>query len=117
VFGCLLVFFIQWHFLGDLRSAIIVSANIPFAPFFAIILLVIRGEDANLLSLGAVDFGIIVDSAVILVENIFRNFQAKRSERRSLLDSLIQGWNRNDIPPQEPIDLADVLRISAPAPK
>jgi heavy metal efflux system protein len=91
VFGCLLVFFIQWLFLGDLRSAIIVSANIPFALFFAIILLVIRGEDANLLSLGAVDFGIIVDSAVILVENIFRNFQAKKSERRSLLDNLIQG--------------------------
>jgi heavy metal efflux system protein len=91
VFGCVLVFFIQWLFLGDLRSAIIVSANIPFALFFAIILLVIRGEDANLLSLGAVDFGIIVDSAVILVENIFRNFQAKKSERRALLDSLIQG--------------------------
>ena len=91
VFGCVLVFFIQWLFLGDLRSAIIVSANIPFALFFAIILLVIRGEDANLLSLGAVDFGIIVDSAVILVENIFRNFQAKKSERRSLLDNLIQG--------------------------
>ncbi|MGA7384617.1 MAG: CusA/CzcA family heavy metal efflux RND transporter [Methylocella sp.] len=91
VFGCILVFFIQWLFLGDLRSAIIVSANIPFALFFAIILLVLRGEDANLLSLGAVDFGIIVDSAVILVENIFRNFQAKRSERRSLLDNLIQG--------------------------
>jgi heavy metal efflux system protein len=91
VFGCILVFFIQWLFLGDLRSAIIVSANIPFALFFAIILLVIRGEDANLLSLGAVDFGIIVDSAVILIENIFRNFQAKRSERRSLLDNLIQG--------------------------
>jgi cobalt-zinc-cadmium resistance protein CzcA len=71
-----------------LRSAIIVSANIPFALFFAIILLVIRGEDANLLSPGAVDFGIIVDSAVILVENIFRNFQAKRPERRSLLDNL-----------------------------
>jgi hypothetical protein len=46
---------IQWLFLGDLRSAIIVSANIPFALFFAIVLLVIRGEDANLLSLGAVD--------------------------------------------------------------
>jgi heavy metal efflux system protein len=91
VFGCILVFFIQWLFLGDLRSAIIVSANIPFALFFAIILLVIRGEDANLLSLGAVDFGIIVDSAVILVENIFRNFQARKSQRRALLDSLIQG--------------------------
>ena len=91
VFGCILVFFIQWLFLGDLRSAIIVSANIPFALFFAIILLVLRAEDANLLSLGAVDFGIIVNSAVILVENIFRNFQAKKAARRALLDSLIQG--------------------------
>jgi cobalt-zinc-cadmium resistance protein CzcA len=91
-FGCLLVFIIQWLFLGDLRSAIVVSANIPFALFFAIILLVLRGEDANLLSLGAVDFGIIVDSAVILVENTFRNFQAKKSEKRSLLESLMQGY-------------------------
>ena len=75
IFGCLLVFLIQWIFLGDLRSAIIVGVNIPFALFFSIIILVLRGEDANLLSVGAVDFGIIVDSAVILVENIFRNFR------------------------------------------
>ena len=73
IFGCVLVFLIQWIFLGDLRSAIIVSANIPFALFFSIIILVLLGDSANLLSLGAVDFGIIVDSAVILVENIFRN--------------------------------------------
>jgi cobalt-zinc-cadmium resistance protein CzcA len=83
VFGCLLVFLIQWIFLGDLRSAIIVGVNIPFALFFSIIILVLRGEDANLLSLGAVDFGIIVDSAVIVVENIFRVFQAR--EREELL--------------------------------
>ena len=83
IFGCLLVFLIQWVFLGDLRSAIIVGVNIPFALFFSIIILVIRGEDANLLSLGAVDFGIIVDSAVIVVENIFRVFQAR--EREELL--------------------------------
>ena len=83
VFGCLLVFMIQWIFLGDLRSAIIVGVNIPFALFFSIIILVLRGEDANLLSLGAVDFGIIVDSAVIVVENIFRVFQAQ--EREELL--------------------------------
>ncbi len=83
VFGCLLVFLIQWIFLGDFRSAIIVGVNIPFALFFSIIILVLRGEDANLLSLGAVDFGIIVDSAVIVVENIFRVFQAK--EREELL--------------------------------
>ena len=61
VFGCLLIFFIQWIFLGDMRSAIIVGANIPFALFFSIMILVLRGEDANLLSVGAIDFGIIVD--------------------------------------------------------
>src|SRR6516225_6085736 len=60
IFGCLLVFLIQWTFLGDLRSAIIVGVNIPFALFFSIIILVLLGEDANLLSVGAVDFGIIV---------------------------------------------------------
>ena len=85
IFGCLLVFLIQWIFLGNLRSAIIVGLNIPFALFFATILLVILGESANLLSVGAVDFGIIVDSAVILVENIFRNFQRDPEERQGLL--------------------------------
>ena len=91
IFGCLLIFLIQWLFLGDLRSAVIVGLNIPFALFFAIILLVIHGESANLLSLGAVDFGIIVDSAVILVENIFRNMQRPAAERRTLLQRLANG--------------------------
>ena len=89
--GCLLIFFIQWLFLGDLRSAIIVGANIPFALFFSIIMLVLLNEDANLLSVGAIDFGIIVDSAVIVVENIYRNFQAKPEERQSLLEHLAEG--------------------------
>ena len=92
VFGCLLVFLIQWIFLGDLRSAIIVGANIPFALFFAIIILVLRGEDANLLSLGAVDFGIIVNSAVIMMENIYRNFQSTSEHRQSLLGRLAEGY-------------------------
>ncbi len=92
VFGCLLIFLIQWVFLGDLRSAIIVGLNIPFALIFAVILLVVRGESANLLSLGAVDFGIIVDSAVILVENIFCNFQKPEEERRGLLQRLARGF-------------------------
>jgi len=90
--GILLVFLIQWIFLGDLRSAIIVGINIPFALFFAIMLLVMRGESANLLSIGAVDFGIIVDSAVILVENIFRNFQRPKEERQGLLARLTDGF-------------------------
>jgi heavy metal efflux system protein len=91
IFGCLLVFFIQWIFLGNLRSAIIVGVNIPFALFFAVIIMVLMGQDANLLSVGAVDFGIIVDSAVILVENIFRNFQAPEGARQSLLQQLAEG--------------------------
>src|ERR1700689_2274917 len=88
IFGCVLVFLIQWLFLGDLRSAIIVGINIPFALFFSIIILVLRGEDANLLSVGAVDFGIIVDAAVILVENVYRNFQAAPEEKQRLLQQL-----------------------------
>jgi len=96
IFGCLLVFFIQWIFLGDLRSAIIVGVNIPFALFFSVIMLVLLGEDANLLSVGAVDFGIIVDSAVIVVENLFRNFQSARQEQRTLLENLAEGHYGSD---------------------
>jgi cobalt-zinc-cadmium resistance protein CzcA len=96
LFGCLLVFLIQWIFLGNLRSAIIVGINIPFALLFAIMLLVVQGESANLLSVGAVDFGIIVDSAVILVENIFRNFQRPREERQALLARLTDGFYGSD---------------------
>jgi heavy metal efflux system protein len=90
IVGCVLVFLIQWIFLGNLRSAIIVGVNIPFALFFAVIIMVMMGQDANLLSVGAVDFGIIVDSAVILIENIFRNFQSP-TERQSLLQQLAEG--------------------------
>ncbi len=97
VVGCSLIFLLQWIFLGDLRSALIVAINIPFALFFSLIIIVLRGEDANLLSLGAVDFGIVVNSAVILVENIFRVFQAR--EREALLESagsLANGGNRDE---------------------
>ena len=90
IFGCLLVFLIQWIFLGNLRSAIIVGVNIPFALFFSIIILVLQGQDANLLSIGAVDFGIIIDSAVILVENIFRNLQGMPSLQAQMVQSSSQ---------------------------
>ncbi len=97
VIGCLLVFLIQWIFLGNLRSAIIVGANIPFALLFSVIILYLMGESANLLSVGAVDFGIIVDSCVILVENMFRNFQMNDEDQREFLRSHVparpaQGW-------------------------
>lgn len=96
IFGCLLVFLIQWVFLGDLRSAVIVGINIPFALFFSIILLVLQGEDANLLSVGAVDFGIIIDAAVILVENIFRNLQAPAHRQTEMIEDLHEGTYGDD---------------------
>jgi heavy metal efflux system protein len=114
-FGCLLIFFIQWVFLGDLRSAIIVGANIPFALFFSIIILVLRNEDANLLSVGAIDFGIIVDSAVILVENIYRSFQAGPQERQRLLRQLADGqWGADPTGATDPLSAptwTDRLRL------
>jgi heavy metal efflux system protein len=73
LFGVALIFLIQWVFLGDLRCALIVAATIPVALFLAVMITVMRGESANLLSVGAIDLGIIVDGTVIMVENIFRH--------------------------------------------
>ena len=76
--GMLLIFVIQWLFLGNLRSAVIVAVTIPFALSFAVLILIAQGESANLLSVGALDFGLIVDATVIMVENIYRRL-AERS--------------------------------------
>lgn len=73
LFGVALIFLIQWLFLGNLRCALIVAATIPVALFLAVIITVLRGESANLLSIGAIDLGIIVDATVIMVENVFRH--------------------------------------------
>ncbi len=97
IVGCLLVFLIQWIFLGNLRSAIIVGANIPVALLFSMTILRLTGESANLLSIGAVDFGIIVDSAVILVENVFRNLQMSEKDQEALREGSYvpraRGWS------------------------
>ncbi|MFO0943085.1 MAG: efflux RND transporter permease subunit [Pirellulales bacterium] len=70
--GLILVTTILLVFLGNVRTAIIVAINIPLALMFAFGALMLRGKSANLLSIGAVDFGIIVDSTVIMVEHIYR---------------------------------------------
>jgi cobalt-zinc-cadmium resistance protein CzcA len=76
--GVLLILVIQWLFLGDLRGAAVIAATIPFAFFFAVLMMLARGESANLLSLGALDFGLLVDATVIMVENIFRHLHLAR---------------------------------------
>jgi cobalt-zinc-cadmium resistance protein CzcA len=79
--GIVLIFLVQWIFLGNLRSAVVVALTIPFALFFAIIIMLVRGESANLLSVGAIDFGLIVDATVIMMENIYRHLAQKPEER------------------------------------
>ncbi len=71
--GIALIFMLQWLFLGNVRSAVIVAMTIPLALSFAIGLMVLRGESANLLSVGAIDFGLVVDATVVMVENIVRH--------------------------------------------
>src|SRR5246500_4872260 len=75
-FGILLIFAWQWGFLGNLRSRVGGATPLPFALFFAVGILVLRGESANLLSVGAIDFGLIVDATVIMVESIYRRLSA-----------------------------------------
>ncbi len=74
--GIALVVAILFMFVNNIRTAVIVAINIPLALLFAFTVLYVRGKSANLLSIGAVDFGIIVDSSVIMVENIYRNLAA-----------------------------------------
>src|SRR5207244_8565013 len=77
--GAGLVIVLLSLFLGNLRAALIVALTIPLSLLFAFIFMDLSGIPANLLSLGAIDFGIIVDGAVIMAENIMRHLAEKRS--------------------------------------
>ncbi|HET9986361.1 MAG TPA: CusA/CzcA family heavy metal efflux RND transporter [Longimicrobiales bacterium] len=79
--GILLVVVVLIFFLFDVRSGLIVAATIPFSLLFAFIFLDLRHIPANLLSIGAIDFGIIVDGAVVMVENIHRQLAARHGTR------------------------------------
>jgi cobalt-zinc-cadmium resistance protein CzcA len=87
--GILLVVLVLFFFLGNIRSALVVAITIPFSLFFASILLDLSHIPANLLSLGALDFGMIVDGAVVMVENIVRRLE-KQHESRGSVDETIR---------------------------
>jgi len=76
--GMLLVIVILIFFLYDVRAGLIVAITIPLALLFAFICLDLQGASANLLSIGAIDFGILVDAAVVMVENIFRQIAERK---------------------------------------
>ena len=78
--GIFLVVIILFLFLGNIRGAVIVALTMPFALLFAAICLDLRGIPANLLSLGALDFGMVVDGSVVMIENIVRHLSHGRRE-------------------------------------
>lgn len=79
--GMALVGLIMIAFLGDLRAALIVTLSVPLSLLLTFIVMVLRGDSANLISVGAIDFGIIVDASVIMVENIHRRLAQNRPDR------------------------------------
>ena len=96
LFGCLIVFLIVVLLLGNLRSALVIASLIPLSLLFTISMMYVFGIDANLMSLGALDFGIIIDGAVIIVEFIVIQLtinkkkieSSENSERQSIMDSV-----------------------------
>ena len=81
--GIILVVIILLLFLGNVRGAIIVALTIPFSLLFAATCLKMKGIPANLLSLGALDFGMVVDGAVVMVENIVRHLSSRETDNRT----------------------------------
>jgi len=90
--GIALVLFVLFLFLGmgNWRSALVVALAVPVALLGAFMLLDLRGIPANLISLGAIDFGIIVDSAVVVIENILRILEQRKGQIRSLRSVIIE---------------------------
>jgi cobalt-zinc-cadmium resistance protein CzcA len=86
--GMILVVIVLFVFLGNVRGAIVVSFTIPFALLFAAICLDVRHISANLLSLGALDFGMVVDGAVVMIENISRHLNRPEEDLRTPLEKI-----------------------------
>ncbi|MBV8201290.1 MAG: efflux RND transporter permease subunit, partial [Acidobacteria bacterium] len=82
--GMVLVTLVLILFLANLRAALLTALNIPLALLVAFIGMVVTGTPANLISLGAVDFGIVIDSTVIMMENVFRQLRRRDDDRRTI---------------------------------
>src|ERR1700736_3900462 len=104
--GVLLVTLVLFLFLGNVRSALIVTITIPFALLFAAILLDISHIPANLLSLGALDFGMVVDGSVVMIENILRHTSFGNT-KKSFMD--IVGTAAHEV--QRPVFFARIIII------
>jgi cobalt-zinc-cadmium resistance protein CzcA len=88
--GLVLLVLILFLGLGNWRSALVVAMAVPFALLGAFLLLDMRGIPANLISMGAIDFGIIVDSAVVVIENLLRIMEERKGKTRSLVSTIVE---------------------------
>lgn len=88
--GLLLVTLILLLMLGDLRITLIAAATIPFAVVFAFSMMALTGHSANLISIGAIDFGILVDASIVVLENVFRRL-SRREEGAPPAAAIVQG--------------------------
>jgi len=107
--GMILVVIILFIFLGNVRGAIIVALTIPFSLLFASICLDLRHISANLLSLGALDFGMVVDGAVVMVENIVRHLNRRDAGPRTIVEQVRTAANEV----QRPVFYAIAIIITA----
>ncbi|TAM04209.1 MAG: efflux RND transporter permease subunit, partial [Rhodanobacter sp.] len=96
--GMLLVIAVLIFFLYDVRAGLIVAVTIPLALLFAFVCLDLKGASANLLSIGAVDFGILVDGAIFMVENIFRELAARRGTEFNIREVIQSAASEVDRP-------------------
>ncbi|MGL1888107.1 MAG: CusA/CzcA family heavy metal efflux RND transporter [Reichenbachiella sp.] len=92
ILGCLIVIFVVMLLLGNIRSGLVVASLIPLSLLFAISLMYVFGIDANLMSLGAIDFGIIIDGAVIIVEYVAYQVSKGKTEYESLDTEARKTW-------------------------
>ncbi len=98
VLGMVLVLLVLMAFLVNLRAAVIVALTIPLSLLFAFIFLHARGIPANLLSIGAIDFGILIDGTLVMVENIFRELGAREGQDYNLEEVILSAAKDVDRP-------------------
>jgi len=96
--GMVLVVVVLIFFLYDFRSGLVVACTIPLCLFFAFVCLDLKHVPANLLSIGAIDFGILVDGAVVMVENIFRQLALRRGQAVSVREVILEAAGEVDRP-------------------
>lgn len=96
--GMLLVLIVLIFFLVNLRAAVIVALTIPLALLFAFVFMHARGAAANLLSIGAIDFGIIIDGTLVMVENIFRELGLREGQQYDLHEVILAAAKDVDRP-------------------